>query len=131
MRRVQFRVNVRIRDFVERKIIRRELVVRPKMVAVRSKTSRVIKDARIDTWRLVPEPWVKLVFGAIIRASMEVTAGARLPVAADLLVPEERLAQDLQGLPAAWLWDTGVSGTRVGSDEGVEIRGIRHRHSLE
>src|SRR5262249_18446267 len=90
-----------------------------------------IKGERIDSRRLVPEPRVKLVLGAVIRASMEVTAGARLTVATDLLVPEERLAQDLQGLPAARLWDTRVSGTRVGSDEGVEIRGIRPRHGLE
>src|SRR5262249_21013491 len=78
-----------------------------------------------------PKPRVELILGAIVRASVEVTAGACLTVTADLLVPEERLAQDLQGFPSARLWDTGVRGTRIGSDEGGEMRGIGHRHGLE
>src|SRR5439155_17836045 len=80
----------------------------------RTRQSRGVAEGKVIGDR---EARVELVLDAVVRSGVEMAARAGLLVAADIHVPEQRLAEDDRPRPAL--------------DERIQVSGERHLDSLE
>src|SRR5207247_5831979 len=70
---------------------------------------------------VAPQPRIQLILGAAVCSRVKVARAARLPIASDLHVPEEGLAEHQRGL----------HGSRTWIQELTEVRNDRRRDMRE
>jgi hypothetical protein len=74
------------------------------------------------------QSWVELILRPAVGTGVKVAARARLPVAAELLIPEQRLAEGHQRFPIAHVL---VERRGIGHRDRLQRSGARGRHGAQ